>query len=553
MTPGGTERWSETSRYDERDRRTARIFHDGKADVFAYDPAGQVIAAAYGQAAAMVASASVESGPENGKPNTDKLPWHQTYQYDPAGNRTQFTDSGSPRTEGVSPSAESEPTLDSTILYQTNAANQYVGIRQEGTEASELEPRYDANGNLLNDDRNTYTWDADIHLLAVETGISSGAENGKPNTNKLRTKFAYDALHRRVARLEMRPKTGTPKTEHEQTLTHFIHDGWNVLEERSTNLNSQSTHLKSHTWGHDISGKPQGAGGIGGLLSSRNTENGTRATFHYDSNGNIVLLTDSEGNESARYAYDAFGKTLLATGPMAQENKYRFSTKPVEETSGLCYYGYRYYSPELGRWPSRDPIGETVSSPMICGYLALTKIRISLPRFIKAATEATRQTIALNNPQTQVDVLGLYTDAEWDFLCNHPSCASRASFVPDMVEEQMSQIDPQNGNDDHTEMNAIKHCSWMCMTAAIPSCGEDLALELGEAHEAYPGNNPNASDMDLHNNAVGASLADEAVGMLSGGEASAGLPCTLLCIEAAGNGYLGWYADTDGDGHPNLP
>jgi hypothetical protein len=24
---------------------------------------------------------------------------------------------------------------------------------------------------------------------------------------------------------------------------------------------------------------------------------------------------------------------------------------------GVTYYGYRYYNPELGRWPSRDPIG----------------------------------------------------------------------------------------------------------------------------------------------------------------------------------------------------
>ncbi len=26
--------------------------------------------------------------------------------------------------------------------------------------------------------------------------------------------------------------------------------------------------------------------------------------------------------------------------------------------SGLYYYGYRYYDPVTGRWPSRDPIGE---------------------------------------------------------------------------------------------------------------------------------------------------------------------------------------------------
>ncbi|MDI6810029.1 MAG: RHS repeat-associated core domain-containing protein, partial [Candidatus Eisenbacteria bacterium] len=30
----------------------------------------------------------------------------------------------------------------------------------------------------------------------------------------------------------------------------------------------------------------------------------------------------------------------------------------TDTETGLLYYGYRYYSPELGRWLSRDPIGE---------------------------------------------------------------------------------------------------------------------------------------------------------------------------------------------------
>jgi len=34
------------------------------------------------------------------------------------------------------------------------------------------------------------------------------------------------------------------------------------------------------------------------------------------------------------------------------------STKYFDDESELAYYGYRYYSPELGRWISRDPIGE---------------------------------------------------------------------------------------------------------------------------------------------------------------------------------------------------
>lgn len=36
----------------------------------------------------------------------------------------------------------------------------------------------------------------------------------------------------------------------------------------------------------------------------------------------------------------------------------RFSTKYYDAKADLYYYGYRYYSPSLGRWISRDPIKE---------------------------------------------------------------------------------------------------------------------------------------------------------------------------------------------------
>ncbi len=75
--------------------------------------------------------------------------------------------------------------------------------------------------------------------------------------------------------------------------------------------------------------------------------------FCYDSNGNVVLLTPPDATVTARYSYDAFGKTTTATGKAAESNRYRFSTKPIEEGSGLSFYGFRYYSPELGRWMSR--------------------------------------------------------------------------------------------------------------------------------------------------------------------------------------------------------
>ncbi|MCB1227572.1 MAG: hypothetical protein KDK99_17265 [Verrucomicrobiales bacterium] len=51
-----------------------------------------------------------------------------------------------------------------TTTYQANVANQYAQIAT-GTEV--VGPAYDEFGNLLEDDRNTYLWDADIHLASV--------------------------------------------------------------------------------------------------------------------------------------------------------------------------------------------------------------------------------------------------------------------------------------------------------------------------------------------------------------------------------------------------
>ena len=54
-----------------------------------------------------------------------------------------------------------------------------------------------------------------------------------------------------------------------------------------------------------------------------------------------------------------FGEPLAATGAVAAEMPFRFSTKYQDSETGLLYYGYRYYEPSTGRWLSRDPIEES--------------------------------------------------------------------------------------------------------------------------------------------------------------------------------------------------
>jgi RHS repeat-associated protein len=62
--------------------------------------------------------------------------------------------------------------------------------------------------------------------------------------------------------------------------------------------------------------------------------------------------------QTSAYEYDAFGNTLRATGTYAAANPFRFSTKYTDTETGLVYYGLRYYSPSLGRWINKDPLGE---------------------------------------------------------------------------------------------------------------------------------------------------------------------------------------------------
>ena len=81
--------------------------------------------------------------------------------------------------------------------------------------------------------------------------------------------------------------------------------------------------------------------------------------YMYEANGNVGQLVDgSTGVVVAHYEYDPFGTTLTASGTAATANPFRFSTKYIDDETTLVYYGYRFYSPYLGRWLTRDPIEE---------------------------------------------------------------------------------------------------------------------------------------------------------------------------------------------------
>ena len=118
-----------------------------------------------------------------------------------------------------------------------------------------------------------------------------------------------------------------------------------------------TTNSICYVWGLDLSGTPQGAGGVGGLLAVIDDNANTYMPV-YDANGNVTEYVDSSDTTVAHYAYDAYGNTINQSGLLADDFKFRFSTKYWDYETWLYDYIKRYYAPRLGRFISTDPIGE---------------------------------------------------------------------------------------------------------------------------------------------------------------------------------------------------
>jgi RHS repeat-associated protein len=203
---------------------------------------------------------------------------------------------------------------------------------------------YDLDGNLTSDGRWTYTWDAENRLTTMT------ALTGVPNSAKRRLEFIYDGIGRRVQK-KVYNWNALTATYQLQSTTKFVYDGWNPIAE----LDASGALLRSYVWGQDISTTLHGAGGVGGLLLI--SQGGNNYAVGYDGTENVTtLVKTSDGTVAASYEYDPFGNTLKSLGAYAATNPIAFSTKYLDRETGLIYYGYRYYSPQTGRWISRDPI-----------------------------------------------------------------------------------------------------------------------------------------------------------------------------------------------------
>jgi RHS repeat-associated protein len=158
--------------------------------------------------------------------------------------------------------------------------------------------------------------------------------------------YAYDGLTRR-----------TTTTVGSTVRRFFYNDVWKCIEER---LGSASSPDRHYYW----SGRPGHRDEL--LRRDRATSGGAlnETLWCLMDYFDPIAVTNPTGVIQERYSYTAFGLASILTPtftPRAASSfawNFFFHGQFRDIETGWDNYGFRYYLPWLGRWPSRDPIEE---------------------------------------------------------------------------------------------------------------------------------------------------------------------------------------------------
>jgi len=230
-----------------------------------------------------------------------------------------------------------DPSLDQTRTH--NKANEITSISPTSGSNPAVQPVYDKVGNMTtmpqpSDWESGYdcTWDAWNRLVKIEDGATTVAE------------YRYDALIRRIT------QSGTVGAR-----KYYYNKQWRVIEEldATSTVDREYVYNPADRWN---------------LIRRKYTKTTTLDTTHYVLRDFLdpVAIVNTSGEVEERYGYDAFGPVRYmdsdfvthTSGSSEHDWNWLFHGEFLDAETGLYNYGYRYYHPKLGRWISRDPLGD---------------------------------------------------------------------------------------------------------------------------------------------------------------------------------------------------
>jgi RHS repeat-associated protein len=274
--------------------------------------------------------------------------WNMCWNYDSFGNRQQQEVSSATFLSGSGGAnacqAQSTATLTADISTY-NGNNQITGTNARGVTAI---PGYDAAGDMTSDGINTYLYDAEGRVCAVQSTPISGSTT--------MTGYLYNAEGIRVAKGPITTMSCDPVTSHFQvsgaTTTYY------ALGSRGEGV---STFDGNNNW------QRSNVYGGGSLLAT------------YDTAGLHFHLTDPLGTRRVQTNSTGFAETDCQSLPFGdQQNCFpdpnspntaddatplHFTGKERDTESGNDYFGARYYASSMGRFMSPDPAVFSAANP----------------------------------------------------------------------------------------------------------------------------------------------------------------------------------------------
>jgi RHS repeat-associated protein len=217
---------------------------------------------------------------------------------------------------------DSKATVDTRTHSGANAINARNGVNYT----------YDDAGNLLSDGVNTYEWALDGMLAKVSTASGS-------------VEYTYDGLRRMVKRVEKNASAVVTETD------AFVWDGWQLAQELRNGV------ARSYAYGKYIDDQ----------IAVKTT--GGVYYMHRSYNQSTEAVTNASGALVERYIEtNPYGGYVIqnASGQVITSsligNRSVFQGAPMTDAvSGLVYLRNRWYSPQLGRFVTRDPAGVFVN------------------------------------------------------------------------------------------------------------------------------------------------------------------------------------------------
>jgi RHS repeat-associated protein len=291
--------------------------------------------------------------------------------------------------------------------YTYNIMNELVSIN-DGTQFT-----YDENGNTCTrtDGANTWLYTYDIRNLLTQV----------EKNQQIVAQYEYDGDGHRIQKTEW-----IDDLQQYQTLI-YVYSGSNVIYEKNPNTEQEATYVYGPTG--------RVAKNVDGLTDY----------YHTDHLGSTRLVTDESGNVVEEVEYDPFGQ------PGNEPDEHYLFTGKERDSTGLYYYGARYYDPETGRFVTRDPAGGKTHLPQ------------SLNRY----------TYCLNNPLKYSDPGGLSSEdvgplgpLSWDEI---GGLELRSVFCPalPLFSAMRAFWGPTNRNDLRDYLEWLLSCITACIRGTL--------------------------------------------------------------------------------------